>query len=183
MIHIEDLKISYGDQKVVDGLTVEFNKNTFYGIAGASGIGKTTVLGAIARLVKYEGKITLSSPKIGYIFQEPRLFPWMTALENVACVCDDKEKAKYFLELLLPDSNDKYPSELSGGMKQRVAFVRSVLKNCPVLILDEPTKELDSDTVEIMLDIIGEEAKKRLVITVTHDDVSKRAETSKLIRL
>ena len=77
----------------------------------------------------------------------------------------------------------KRPSELSGGMKQRVAFVRAMLKNAPILILDEPTKELDPDTAKIMVDIIVEESKKRLVIVVTHDNIHEKAENSHLISI
>ena len=78
---------------------------------------------------------------------------------------------------------NKKPRELSGGMKQRVAFVRSVLKDSPILLLDEPTKELDTDTADSMLSIISEEAKKRLVIIVTHDELSNKIDYTSVIRL
>ena len=68
-------------------------------------------------------------------------------------------------------------------MKQRVAFVRALIKKAPVLILDEPSKELDRDTAEIMLDMIKEEAKSRLVIVVTHDDILDKSENSNIITL
>ena len=77
----------------------------------------------------------------------------------------------------------KKPRELSGGMKQRVAFVRALLKDSPILILDEPTKELDSNTVDAMLEIIRCEAQRRLVIIVTHDDISDKLPEAKIINL
>ena len=170
MIQIENLKVRYGEQTVLEGLNATFNDNTFYGITGTSGIGKTTLLGAIAGLVEHEGKITLSSKKIGYIFQEPRLFPWMTALENVTCICDDKEKAKYFLDVLLPDAHDKYPDEMSGGMKQRVSIARALSYDCDILLLDEPFKGLDEQTKASTINTVLEHLKGKIAIMVSHSD-------------
>lgn len=168
MIRIEDLSVSYGKQKVIDRLSVTFDENTFYGITGASGIGKTTVLGAIAGLVKYEGNIITSDKRIGYIFQEPRLFPWMTALENVECVCDDREKAKFFLDLLLPDAQNKYPDELSGGMKQRVSIARALAYDCDILLLDEPFKGLDEQTKTATVNTVLAHLRTKTAIMVSH---------------
>ena len=170
MIHIEKLSVSYGEQKVIEGLNITFSEKTFYGITGVSGVGKTTILGAIAGLIKYEGKINNFGKKIGYIFQEPRLFPWMTALENVTCVCDDKEKAKYFLDLLLPDSHDKYPDELSGGMKQRVSIARALAYDCDILLLDEPFKGLDEQTKNTTVNTVLKHLKGKTAIMVSHSN-------------
>ena len=68
-------------------------------------------------------------------------------------------------------------------MKQRVAFSRAIMRHAPILLLDEPTKELDSDTARSMLEIINEEAKKRLVIIVTHDDIVEKIDDTRVIRL
>ncbi len=170
MIQIGNLKVRYGEQTVIEGLSATFHENTFYGITGTSGIGKTTLLGAIAGLLKYEGKINTSNKKIGYIFQEPRLFPWMTALENVTCVCNDKEKAKYFLDLLLPDAHDKYPDELSGGMKQRVSIARALSYDCDILLLDEPFKGLDEQTKASTISTVLEHLQGKTAIMVSHSD-------------
>ena len=94
------------------------------------------------------------------------------------------EASALLLKLGFKESDlKKKTHELSGGMKQRVAFVRALLKKTPILLLDEPTKELDQDTASIMLEIISEEAKKRLVIIVTHDDISNKLYGARIIRL
>lgn len=188
-LKLNNVSKKFENRTILDNFSLSFDEKGLYFIVGESGVGKTTLLRIIAGLDSdYIGTVENGGIKnVSFMFQEYRLFPTLSALKNAA-ISDNEgslDKARNMLFRLgfKEDDLKKKPRELSGGMKQRVAFVRSVLKNCPVLILDEPTKELDSDTVEIMLDIIGEEAKKRLVITVTHDDVSKRAETSKLIRL
>ena len=170
MIRIEDLKVRYGSQTVIDGLNVTFCDNTLYGITGASGIGKTTLINAIAELVKYDGHIDTGGGKIGYIFQEPRLFPWLTVLENVTCVCDDKDRARYFLDLLLPDSEGKYPDELSGGMKQRVSIARALAYDCDILLLDEPFKGLDEQTKSSTAKIVLEYLKNKTAIMISHSE-------------
>ena len=190
MINIEDLKVRYDSQTVIDGLNVTFLDGTLYGISGTSGIGKTTLFSAIAGLIKYEGRIDTNGKKIGYIFQEPRLFPWLTALENVTCVCDDEEKARYFLGLLLPDCYDKYPDELSGGMKQRVAIARALAYDCDIMLLDEPFVGLDEQTKSATVTTVLEHLKGKTAIMISHSeeelslcDVIYRINTSPVSKL
>lgn len=170
MVRFEDLTVKYDDQTVISDLSYTLKDGVFYGITGASGIGKTTLLSVISGLIKPTGgAVFTDNAKIGYIFQEPRLFPWMTALENVECVCEDKAKAKYYLDLLLPDGADKYPSELSGGMKQRVSIARALAYDCDLLILDEPFNGLDEQTKQSAIDTVLEYIKGRTAIMVSHD--------------
>jgi ABC-type lipoprotein export system ATPase subunit len=120
------------------------------------------------------------------MFQEYRLFPTLGALKNAAISNENNiDKAHALLSRLGFEENDmkKKPRELSGGMKQRVAFARAVLKPAPILILDEPTKELDFETVATIHEVIAEEAKKRLVIVVTHDDITDFLTSASVIRL
>lgn len=170
MVRFEHLTVKYDDQTVINDLSYTLDNGVFYGLAGASGIGKTTLLSAISGLVKpTSGTVYTDHAKIGYTFQEPRLFPWMTALENVECVCEDKERAKYYLDLLLPEGADKYPSELSGGMKQRVSIARALAYDCDLLILDEPFKGLDEQTKQSAIDVVLEYIKGKTAIMVSHD--------------
>ena len=187
-LKLNNLTKRFADKAVINCFSYTFEKSGLYFVRGDSGVGKTTLLRLIAGLDNdYTGTVENGGIKnISFMFQEYRLFPTLNALKN-ASVADVKSEA-HAAELLIRlgfDENDlkKKTRELSGGMKQRVAFVRAVLKNTPILILDEPTKELDADTVKVMLDIIAEEAEKRLVIAVTHDDLSKISEKARIIEL
>lgn len=188
-LKLKNVSKKFVERTVLDNFSCTFEESGLYFVLGESGVGKTTLLRIIAGLdTDYSGTVENGGVKnVSFMFQEYRLFPTLSALKNAAI--PDKgtplDAAKNMLLRLgfKDDDLKKRPSELSGGMKQRVAFVRAVLKKSPILILDEPTKELDADTVRIMLDIIKEEAKKRLVITVTHDDVSGISDDSKLLHL
>lgn len=170
MIRLENVSVSFDDQRVIAGLSLDLRDGVISAITGASGIGKTTLLRAIAGLVRPDGgRIMTDYDKIGYVFQEPRLFPWMTALENVRCVCGDEQKARYYLSLLLPDADDKLPSELSGGMKQRVSIARALASEPQLLLLDEPFKGLDEASKQNTVDVVLKHLRGRTAILVSHD--------------
>ena len=159
-----------------------------YIVTGESGVGKTTFLRIIAGLDnEYSGSVIGGGMEnISFMFQEYRLFPALNTVKNAALASPDNlcEASEHLIRLGFKEADlKKKPRELSGGMKQRVAFVRALLKKSPILLLDEPTKELDQDTASIMLEIINEEAKKRLVIVVTHDDISDKLNGAQIIRL
>lgn len=170
MIRLENVSVSFDDQRVIADLSLDLRDGVISAITGASGIGKTTLLRAIAGLVRPDGgRIMTDYDKIGYVFQEPRLFPWMTALENVRCVCGDEQKARYYLSLLLPDADDKLPSELSGGMKQRVSIARALASEPQLLLLDEPFKGLDEASKQNTVDVVLKHLRGRTAILVSHD--------------
>ena len=170
MIELKDVSVSYDGQSVIKDLSFTFEDGRIYAIAGASGIGKTTLLGAIAGLVPLShGEINSTHKKISYIFQDPRLFPWMTALENVKCVCEDEQKARHYLELLLPDSADKYPHELSGGMKQRVSIARALAYDADLVLLDEPFKGLDDASKDNTINVVLSALRGKTAILISHD--------------
>ena len=191
MIKLDSITVKFDKQTVLDNLSFSFEQGKIYAITGASGIGKTTLINAIAGLVKLNGgSITTDHKKIGFIFQEPRLFPWMNAIENVSCVCDDTQKAKEYLDALLPDCSEKYPDELSGGMKQRVSIARALAYEPDLLLLDEPFKGLDDDTKENVIDVVSNFLKDKTAILITHDnddlamcDVIYRIESSPVTTL
>lgn len=176
---LQDLKKSFDDKLIFDGFSYSFSDLGIYAITGESGVGKTTLLRMISGLdTDYSGSILGAGiGKVSVAFQEDRLFPVLTALENVVFANNDTmdvsavNSAKNMLLSLGIKESDMslYPSELSGGMKQRVSLARAFLKDAPILLLDEPTGELDSENAALTRDIIKKQAESRLVIIVTHN--------------
>ena len=171
---------SFGKKEIFNDFSYEFSDSGIYAIKGASGVGKTTLLRIISGIdKKYTGQVVGGGFKnISFAFQEYRLFPALTALENITGAVWEKagfqeiEAAKDMLFRLGFSENDLslLPRELSGGMKQRVSLARAFLRNAPILLLDEPTKELDEHLAVRIRDMILEQAKSRLVIVVTHSE-------------
>lgn len=171
---------SFGDKKILNCFSYDFPQKGVVALVGDSGIGKTTLLRIIANLDDdYDGKVTDGGIKnTSMAFQEYRLLPNLTALENVLLAnFESKSEAEtqratdMLLKAGLSEGEiDLYPNELSGGMKQRVSLCRAFLREKPILLLDEPTKELDSNNVNRILDIIRNIAEERLVIMVTHSE-------------
>ena len=171
---LENLTLRYGKQTVLDAVSFEFRTGSITGIVGASGIGKSSLLHAIAGLKSADGgKIICPNERIAYIFQEPRLFPWMTALENITAVGADEATAMHYLGALFEDADevkDKLPHELSGGMKQRVSIARALAYAPDLLLLDEPFRGLDAETKEIVTRLILDKTKGKTLLLVTHDE-------------
>lgn len=168
--------------KAIENLSFSLQKGEFISIIGPSGCGKTTVLSLIAGLLKpTSGKISLQEDnKIGYMLQKDELFPWRSIEKNVVLPLEimklaDKTHIDYVNSLLkkygLSDFKKNYPDELSGGMRQRAALIRTLSFNPDILLLDEPFSALDYQTrLEVCNDvykIIKDENKS--TILVTHD--------------
>jgi len=172
-LKIEKLSKSYGTLKVLDGVDVEVKKGERVALLGPSGCGKTTILKIVAGLTRPDGgNILLEVSKIGFVFQEDRLIPWKTVCGNLEFVSSDTHKVGEVLKLVrLWDYRNFYPSQLSGGMKQRVNLARALLVEPDLLLLDEPFKGLDLGIkAELMEEIL--KMCRSMNITaflVTHD--------------
>ncbi|MGM9928166.1 MAG: ABC transporter ATP-binding protein [Bacillus sp. (in: firmicutes)] len=176
---------SKGQTQALKDINLSINNGEFITIIGPSGCGKSTLLRIIAGLdVEHEGSVKIDGEEVigpsidkGFIFQEPRLFPWYTVEKNIAAdfSLSDPEVRKNvdrLLELVkLSEFAKSYPKELSGGMAQRVSIARALLRNPKVLLLDEPFGALDAFTrshmQEVLLDIWKE--NKTTMLFVTHD--------------
>lgn len=171
MLRIENLTVKFEKETVLDDLSFSFPEGASLAIVGPSGVGKTTLLNALCGLKKpSSGSVLSDYRRVAYVFQEPRLFPWMTALENVETVTEDKARARELLEALLPDAAEKYPHELSGGMKQRVSIARALAYEPDLLLLDEPFRGLDPETRDRTARFLFETMTGKTVLMVTHDE-------------
>jgi len=180
-------KIYTSGMVALERVCVDIEDGTFVSLLGPSGCGKSTLLNMIAGFVdKTEGRIQVDGVDVagpsgerGMVFQEYALFPWLTAIDNVAFgpringVGRDerRELAERYLRMVgLQDHAKKYPYELSGGMKQRVSIARALANKPSILLMDEPFGALDAHTREIMQDELLEiwAQEKKTVIFVTH---------------
>ena len=154
--------------------------NEFVCLVGPSGCGKTTLLNIIANLdSQYEGEISIeglhSAPKIGYIFQDPRLLPWRTVRENIELALPAQQPAEIIDSLLesmqLTKNQNDYPQHLSLGMSRRVAIIRAFAINPDILLMDEPFVSLDAPTARQVRDLLLDlwQQRPHTVLFVTHD--------------
>ncbi len=192
-LSVKNITKNFDDKQVLNNFSYSFSDRGIYALMGESGIGKTTLLRIIAGLEKnYGGEVIDGGiSKVSFCFQEHRLFPELTALENVVFAISDKKDeavSDKATKLLLKmgfsiDDIYLYPEALSGGMKQRVSIARALLKDTPILLLDEPTKELDPQNASIVRELIYQESKRRLVIFVSHNEEDVESLNATIINL
>jgi NitT/TauT family transport system ATP-binding protein len=173
ILRVENLKKDFGALPVIDGWNLELVKEERIAMIGPSGCGKTTFLKIIADLDRnFLGNVERNFERIGFVFQEPRLIPWISVMENLTFVSSDEDKIIFFLKAMRLEGFENYlPSQLSGGMKQRVNLVRALIVDPEILILDEPFASLDMPVkFAIIEDINALRNQKRFaIIMITHD--------------
>lgn len=176
-------------------ISFEVTKDEFISIIGPSGCGKSTILGILSNMTnKSDGDITFSTsePKIGYMLQTDCLFPWKTVLENACLGLEIQNKLnettkKNVINLLkkygLQDFINSYPDSLSGGLKQRVALIRTLAVTPDILLLDEPFSALDYQTRLALSDDLKRiiENEEKTAIMVTHDIAEAISMSDKII--
>lgn len=193
-----------GEIQAIKSLSFNCEQGEFLSIIGPSGCGKTTVLSLVARLIKpTSGKIYINGidictdktkMELGYMLQKDQLFPWRTIEKNVYLPLEikginTKENREYALSLLekygLIDFRKSYPSELSGGMRQRVALIRTLAYKPQLLLLDEPFSALDSQTRLSVCDDVYKiiKSEQKTTILVTHDISEAISMSDKIIVL
>jgi NitT/TauT family transport system ATP-binding protein len=178
-ITVKNLSVNYGDLVVFDSFNTTFEKGKINVILGGSGVGKSTLIGAMAGLVKYTGDIEGIDGGISFIFQKERLIPSISAYKNLDLVLKsvfkDKEERKNRIDEMLAileieDCKNKKPTEISGGQAQRVAMARAFLYPSEVILMDEPFKALDTTLRHRLLQWLFrlDEITEKTIILVTH---------------
>ena len=173
-IKIENLSVIFEEKTVFSDFSIDLPREKITCVLGSSGVGKTTLLKALAGLIPTNENF--SSHKCAFVFQDHRLLPYLTALDNLAIVLDGskaerREKAYRMLsEMELANAANNYPAELSGGMAQRVAIARGLLFDADLLLLDEPFKGLDLALQERLIKYFIKywEEKRLTTVFVTH---------------
>lgn len=213
MLQLKDISKSYTTvgftQKALDGVSISFRESEFVAILGPSGSGKTTMLNIIGGLDHYdEGDLnidgistkkyedtdwdTYRNNRIGFVFQSYNLIPHQTVLANVELALTlsgvskeerQKRAVKTLEDLGLEDHINKLPSQLSGGQMQRVAIARALINNPEILLADEPTGALDTDTGIQVMELLKRIAKERLVILVTHNSELAEQYANRIVHL
>ena len=182
MIRINDLSFSYGNKQIFDRLTLTLPEKGAVCLMGKSGCGKSTLLKLIAGLlVPDSGSITgTEGVKTAFVFQEDRLLPGRSALENVALVSSRESAALWLGKFGITDP-DTLPGMLSGGMQRRVALARAMAYGGELLILDEPFKGLDEALREKVINEIR--GVFPLTVVSTHDSSDAEDLNASVIRL
>ena len=170
VISVKNVTKVFGGHAVLNNFSAEIPLCGVTVIRGASGAGKTTLFRLLMGLEKPDsGEIHgLEGKKSAVVFQEDRLLPWSTALENAAMGSDEERAKDALVRLGLADNLNQLPRELSGGMNRRVAIARTLAYGGDILFLDEPFTGLDEDNKRIAADAMREANIPILVIT--HDD-------------
>lgn len=168
-MRIKDLTVRFGAVPVLDSLSLELPDHGITVIMGESGCGKTTLLRVLAGLLQPQGGSVegLEQRKISFVFQEPRLLGWRSALENVALVSDRKTAERLLERLGLAEMRHRRAEQLSGGQQQRVSIARAFAHSDDVVLLDEPFAGLDEDNRLRVAELIRTAG---LAIVVTHNE-------------
>lgn len=183
-LQLQNISKQYKGQKgIVDALVdINFEAQTgeFICLVGPSGCGKSTILNLISGLEKPTEGTVIVEGRLGLMFQEPGIFPWLTVRDNISfgLRMADKgadeiaEQVDHFIQMVHLDKfADSYPHELSGGMKQRVALARTLILDPDILLMDEPFAALDAQTREMLYTELQHiwQITKKTIVFITHD--------------
>jgi len=176
MLTLEEISVRFGEKQVLDKCSLRIGKGERVALTGPSGCGKTTLARVALSLQNPDtGTVSCGFSRVAAVFQEPRLLPWLTAAENVNLVLSDSndtmEEARAWLDNLeLGDSAGLYPSELSGGMQQRVSIARALAVRPELLVMDEPFKAMDAALRDRVLRVTADALGDAALLLITHNE-------------
>ena len=184
-IAFENVSFSYDKTPVLSDVTWRLPTNGVVCLWGASGCGKTTALRLLAGLEKPQAGKVIGAHRVSMVFQEDRLLPWRTALENVTVIGAAETTARELLTALGLTETEmgEYPAHLSGGQQRRVALARALAAESDLLLLDEPFNGLDEGTWQDVVRLIRRVAERRPVVLVTHIPEQVQALGAAVVRL
>ncbi len=200
MIKVENVSKTYDNKKILNNISFEVKAGETLAVVGVSGAGKSTILKIISGLIEPDsGKVILDDDNVAMIFQYSALFDSLNIADNISFALDecDKYKGKYSKEEIkkivseklklvgLSNIEDKYPSELSGGMQKRVSFARAIVTNPKIILYDEPTAGLDpisSTVIEDYMVVLKKELQAASIV-VTHQLSTITRTSDKVIML
>ena len=170
-IQINNLSIHYENKTVLSNFSEHISEGEHIALLGASGIGKTSFINAIMKLISYDGEIIIPDNTVfSAVFQENRLFEGLSVYKNIHMTARGHSAESIKQHIVLAGLNpETIVNSLSGGMKRRVAILRAILAPFDILILDEPFKGLDADTKLIMMNMVNEKISGKTMFLVTHD--------------
>ena len=209
IVELKDISVAFDGETVLDSLSLDIKDKEFITLLGPSGCGKSTLLNIIGGLDRYtSGDLTVDgvntadfserdwdtyrNHSIGFVFQSYNLIPHQTVLANVELALtiggiSKKERKQRALEALdqvgLREQAHKRPNQMSGGQMQRVAIARALVNNPDILLADEPTGALDSETSVQVMQLLKKVAKDRLVIMVTHNPELAEEYSTRIVKL
>ncbi len=170
MITVEGVCKSFQEQKVLDDISFRMEEGKVYCLYGPSGSGKTTLMKIVGGLLLPDcGRVSgLEGKKLSFVFQEDRLLPWRNGKDNITLVTGEApgaEKALALMEL----TGDKYPEEMSGGMRRRLAIARALAYGGDVYFFDEPFKGLDREMKLRIMNKVKAEIAGKTLLFISHD--------------
>ncbi|MBN2239345.1 MAG: ATP-binding cassette domain-containing protein [Dehalococcoidales bacterium] len=181
MIKFDNVSVKLGEKQVLNNISFHIERRDLVTLTGASGTGKTTILRLVAGTLKPDsGTVTVDSNNVGFVFQDNRLLPWKTALDNVTLVLRAQgipserahRQATSWLKMVgLKDYLDYYPAQLSGGMVQRVSIARAFAVEPDIILMDEPFSNLDEQLTDNLLGMLQKVLKNHTatVLYISHD--------------
>ena len=188
MLELNNISVRFDGKSVLSGCSLSLGDGERLALMGPSGCGKTTLLRVALSLQPLDtGSVSGDPGRTAAVFQEPRLLPWRTAAENVNVVLSDTPdtmpEALSMLERVeLSDAGEKYPSELSGGMQQRVSIARALAFRPDLLVLDEPFRGLDDELRGRMISLLNTSLQSVSLLLVTHSEEEAKTLGCRVLR-